>query len=248
MLENDEIVERSFPAAQLRVIYSNQRIAAATALNASVGPLLETCLSQTNSQGAYVYRLDGQDNVLELVAWRGSRPTDIPSYSVQVEQRVANWFLELSGNVAVEKRAWQDWRFQKLPEFLQNRFESTVSIPVLEEGKLSGIANFCQRQAGEYGVGEIAFLAGLSLPLGSILAKTRLESELADLNRKLADRKLFDRAKGILQARFGWTEEEAYYHLRRTSRQSRAPMRSVAQHVIQNAVLPSPWQEDQLRD
>ena len=248
MLQKQEISEGSISAKQLRVIYSSQRVAATTALHASVGPLLEVCLAQTNSLGAYVYRINGEDGVLELVAWRGSRPTDIPSYSVLLEPRIANWFLERTDNVALDKSAWQDWRFQNLPEFVQNRYESAVSIPVLEEGKLSGIANFCQLPPAKYGVSDIAFLAGLSLPLGSVLAKTRLESEIADLSRKLADRKLLDRAKGILQSRFGWTEEEAYYHMRRTSRQSRAPMRSVARHVIQNAVLPSPWQEDHLRD
>jgi AmiR/NasT family two-component response regulator len=48
----------------------------------------------------------------------------------------------------------------------------------------------------------------------------------------LADRKLLDRAKGLLQASFQWTEEEAYLHLRRTSRQRRTPMRDIAREVI----------------
>jgi GAF domain-containing protein len=248
MLPNEEVVPRTSITSQLRVIYSNEKAGASTALNSSVGPLLEICLAQTNSQGAYVYRLNREDGILELIAWRGSRPSDIRTYSVQVERKVAIWYWGLAANTILEKSAWQDWRFENLPEFLQNSFESTISVPVLEEGKLSGVANFCHRPQTKYSASEIAFLAGLSLPLGSILAKTRLELEIEELSRKLADRKLFDRAKGILQARFGWTEEEAYYHLRRTSRQSRAPMRNVAQHVIQNSVLPSPWQEDQLRD
>jgi GAF domain-containing protein len=248
IMQNDEIIDPTLRVSQLRVIYSNQKVAATTALSSAIGPLLEICLAQTNSQGAYVYRLDGEDNVLELIAWRGSRPTDIPSYSVQVDGKASSWYRGLTTTTVLEKSAWQDWRFQNLPEFLQNRFESTVSIPVLEDGKLSGIANFCHRPATNYTLEQIAFLAGLSLPLGSLLAKTRLESELEEVNRKLEDRKLLDRAKGVLQARFGWTEEEAYYQLRRTSRQSRAPMRSIAQHVIQNSVLPSRWQEAQLHD
>jgi GAF domain-containing protein len=248
IMPNDEILQPGLPAHQLRVIYSYQNVAATTALSSAIGPLLEICLAQTNSQGAYVYRLDGEDNVLELIAWRGCPPTDIPAYSVQVNGRASRWYRDLTANTIVEKSAWQDWRFENLPEFLQNRFESAVSIPVLEEGKLSGIANFCHRPATNYTAELIAFLAGLSLPIGSLLAKTRLESELEETNRKLEDRKLLDRAKGLLQARFGWTEAEAYYHLRRTSRQSRAPMRSVARHVIHNSVLPSRWQEAQLRD
>ena len=248
MMPTQEAIQQTLPSTRFRVIHSLQNIAATKALNSSIGPLLELGLAQSNSQGAYVYRLNGEDNVLELIAWRGARPSDIPSYSVQVDGKASSWYRGLTANSVLERSAWQDWRFQNLPEFLQNRFESVVSIPVLEEGKLSGVANFCRRQASSYGAGEVAFLAGLSLPLGSILAKTRLESEVEKLNRQLSDRKLLERAEGVLQSRFGWTEEEAYYHLRRTSRQSRAPMRNIAQHVIQNLVLPSPWQEADLRD
>ena len=76
----------------------------------------------------------------------------------------------------------------------------------------------------------------ISLPLGALLAdstaRVKLESEVEALSRKLADRKLLDRAKGLLQASFQWTEEEAYLHLRRTSRQRRTPMRDIAREVI----------------
>jgi len=42
----------------------------------------------------------------------------------------------------------------------------------------------------------------------------------------------FDRAKGLLQVSYQWTEEEAYLHLRRTSRQRRQPMREIAREII----------------
>jgi hypothetical protein len=69
------------------------------------------------------------------------------------------------------KPLWQDWRFQSLLEFLQNRFGSVVSISVLEEGRLAGLANFCRGAGPSYSASDIAFLAGLSLPLGGILAR-----------------------------------------------------------------------------
>lgn len=188
-MQTQEAIQQTLLPTQFRVIHSSQNIAATKALNSSIGPLLELGLAQSNSQGAYIYRLNGEDDVLELIAWRGARPSDIPSYSVQVDGKASGWYRSLTGNSVLEKSAWQDWRFQNLPEFPQNRFESVVSIPVLEEGKLAGVANFCRRQASSYAASEIAFLAGLSLPLGSILAKTRLESEVEKLNRQLADRK-----------------------------------------------------------
>ena len=64
----------------------------------------------------------------------------------------------------------------------------------------------------------------------------KLETEVEALSRKLADRKLLDRAKGLLQASHQWTEEEAYLHLRRTSRQRRTPMRDVAREIIDQII------------
>ena len=62
--------------------------------------------------------------------------------------------------------------------------------------------------------------------------RVQLESTVEELSRKLADRKLFDRAKGLLQVSYQWTEEQAYLHLRRTSRQRRTPMRDIAREII----------------
>ena len=61
-----------------------------------------------------------------------------------------------------------------------------------------------------------------------------LRREIEKLTQKLAARRILERAKGILQADFGWTEEEAYLHVRRLSRQNRIPMREIAVNVIES--------------
>ena len=61
-----------------------------------------------------------------------------------------------------------------------------------------------------------------------------LRREIEKLTQKLAARRILERAKGILQADFGWTEEEAYLHVRRLSRQNRIPMREIAINVIES--------------
>ena len=62
------------------------------------------------------------------------------------------------------------------------------------------------------------------------LRAVRIEN--SQLERRLAERKIIERAKGILQVQFTWTEEEAYYHIRRTSRQQRTPMVTIARRII----------------
>jgi AmiR/NasT family two-component response regulator len=59
-----------------------------------------------------------------------------------------------------------------------------------------------------------------------------LESEVADLQQRFETRKVVDRAKGLLQTRFGMTEPEAFRWIQKTSMDKRLTMREVAQAVI----------------
>jgi response regulator NasT len=65
----------------------------------------------------------------------------------------------------------------------------------------------------------------------------RLREELADANRKLEERKLVDRAKGILMKTCGMSEEEAYQGLRRLAMDRGKRVGEVAQQVIDMAGL-----------
>jgi two-component system, response regulator PdtaR len=62
-----------------------------------------------------------------------------------------------------------------------------------------------------------------------------LESEIADLGERLATRKLVDRAKGLLQEKFGMSEPEAFRWIQKTSMDKRLTMREVASAVIASA-------------
>jgi len=61
----------------------------------------------------------------------------------------------------------------------------------------------------------------------------RLRANLKVVSRRLASRKLVERAKGVLQAERGLSEEQAYEHLRRTSRRRRIPLTELAEEVLQ---------------
>jgi AmiR/NasT family two-component response regulator len=71
------------------------------------------------------------------------------------------------------------------------------------------------------------------LPLAALLKASTLREELQKMVQLLADRKALDRAKGLLQEALGWSEEHAYLHMRRLSRQQRMPMREIARQLIE---------------
>ena len=64
---------------------------------------------------------------------------------------------------------------------------------------------------------------------------TALEAEVADLTERLETRKVVDRAKGVLQTRFGLTEPEAFRWIQKAAMDKRTSMRDVARVVIEES-------------
>ena len=62
-----------------------------------------------------------------------------------------------------------------------------------------------------------------------------LNAELADLKESLETRKLLDRAKGILMAAHGMTEQEAYRKLQQFSMAQRISLKELAEKIIKSA-------------
>ncbi|HEU4539574.1 MAG TPA: response regulator [Jiangellaceae bacterium] len=68
---------------------------------------------------------------------------------------------------------------------------------------------------------------------------SQLEREIADLTDRLETRKLVDRAKGLLQTKFGLSEPEAFRWIQKAAMDKRTTMRDVAQVVIAETAAPS---------
>ncbi len=64
-----------------------------------------------------------------------------------------------------------------------------------------------------------------------------LRSERDEATRKLADRKVLDRAKGVLMKARGMSEDEAYAALRRLAMDRKQPIAQVATQVLEMAAL-----------
>jgi len=68
-------------------------------------------------------------------------------------------------------------------------------------------------------------------------AFARLQRELTEARTELAERKLIDRAKGIVMKAKGLSEDEAYALLRRTAMNRKCKISDIAQSIITSAEL-----------
>ncbi len=72
----------------------------------------------------------------------------------------------------------------------------------------------------------------LSVALARFRQEQKLLHELADTKHKLAERKVIDRAKGLLMNRHGMSEDQAYQRLRTMAMNKNLKLAEVAQRIL----------------
>jgi two-component system, response regulator PdtaR len=78
-------------------------------------------------------------------------------------------------------------------------------------------------------------LAAVRVALARADEHRELQQSVADLEAKLAARKLIERAKGKLMEQFGLTEEQAFTRMRRAAMDRQLPLVEIAKRVLEAA-------------
>ena len=76
-------------------------------------------------------------------------------------------------------------------------------------------------------------VAGVRAPLPRAPDRRELQGTVDDLESKLADRKVIERAKGRLMEQFGLTEDQAYTRMRRAAMDRQLPLAEIAKRVLE---------------
>jgi len=82
--------------------------------------------------------------------------------------------------------------------------------------------------------GKRDLVPAVELAMSRFAELQALEAEVAGLTDQLATRKVVDRAKGLLMARNGMTEPDAFRWIQRTAMDRRSTMKAVAEAVLEN--------------
>src|SRR6187401_1945155 len=208
----------------------SSRIAAADPLHAVLARVVSFVTSVVRCDSCFVYVLEQNDLVLR--ASKTPHPDIVGHLKLRVGQGITGWVAEHGQPVAVSTRAFEDSRFQVFNELPEDRYEAFLSVPVLSRGKLVGVINVQHRQPHVHSQREMQTISMAGFLVGAEIEMARLEAENSQLSERLEERKVVDRAKGILQREMGLTEEEAYVTIQRQSRQRRKTKKEIAEAII----------------
>ena len=209
-----------------------------------LAPLFDAVLSSVNANAAFLYAIDQPGTTLQLKFARcAAGPGFIDRLAVAFRDEEASFLLDLQ--TLVDANPSEDRRLEKLPEVLQYRFARLLVVPLRVDQNLVGLLTVGRSSAKAFDKDQIASVSALARTLAAGLHNDRLNSHVhqlsqeldqvrhrtAELERKLEERKLIERAKGLLQQQ-GLSEAAAYLQIRINSRRRRVTMAETAREII----------------
>jgi uroporphyrinogen-III synthase len=204
-----------------------------------LGEVLGLAAQATDCDACLIYLFDRATNEMVLHASQVPHTADLGKLRIKVGEGVTGWVAENKSAVALGKNASADPRFKRFQTLVEDTYEAFLSVPLVCGGDLIGVVNVHHRLPHEHSAEEIALMTFIGEQLGVTIAKSLLErenarliEETAEMKRELETRKIVERAKGLLQRKFGISEEDAYFRLRNQSRRLRRPMRALAEAII----------------
>jgi signal transduction protein with GAF and PtsI domain len=208
-------------------------------LDEMLGEIVGLAARVTGCDACLVYLAETETNELVLRASQVPHAADLGHLRMKIGEGVTGWVAEHQSPVALTSNAAADPRFKMFPALIEDTYESFLSVPVINKGKVIGVINMHHRERHDHKVEEITTIQFIGEQMGSAIAKSlleednaRLAAETEEMKRQLETRKAVERAKGILQRRHNLTEEEAYLRMRNESRRLRRPMKELADAII----------------
>jgi GAF domain-containing protein len=217
-----------------------------------LAPLFDTVLASVNASAIFLYAADQTGARLQLKLARCTAGAGfIDRLAVAFRDDDARFLRDL--RTPLDARPAEEPRVEKLPEVLQYRFERLLLVPLRWGDGLAGLLTAGRRGAQRFDAGEVESLVALGRTLAAGLHNDQLDGHVrqlsreleefrakaAELERKLEERKLVERAKGLLQVQ-GLTEEAAYLQIRLVSRRRRVTMAETAREIIERNEIVQP--------
>lgn len=199
--------------------------------------VVDLCWEGFAADSCLLYLLDAKTGELVLSASSNAHPDQIGNLRLTLGEGITGWVARQRRPVAIGAAASRDPRFKFHPSLPEDSFEAFLSAPILAGDETLGVMNIQHRAAREHSPLEVKAAASLSLLLAAALMRDRWEARCKAAEQSLEERKLVERAKGILQQELGLSEEQAYQRLKQESRRNRRPMAAVAQALLTSRAL-----------
>jgi len=214
-----------------------QKISTAASLTDVLKEAIEFVNATLPGTCCLIYVREASDFALR--ACTEPEPEILHEQNFKIGQDAANWLAEQVAPILIPFSAHKDPRFKFIRRLTDGDCEAVAIIPMVIGGGLVGAILAKDSAEHWYGQREVGLLSTLGFLIGTEIERTRLERENAEIEQKLKERNIVERAKKLLQDDLNISEEDAYLALQRESKRRRKPMNELAEAIVLSKALRS---------
>lgn len=179
-----------------------------------------------------IYFYDQHKKEAVLIGSGKPHEEEIGQIIMKQGEGITTWVAEYKQTVAIEEKAYQDKRFKFFKELPEDRYESFLSVPIMNDTGVVGVINLQNRQPMEFTKEQIMTIESLVKIIASAFTKIVLERKVTKLENQLEERKIIERAKGVLMKVKNIPEDKAFAFLRTEAMNKRKTMKEIAEAVL----------------
>ena len=144
----------------------------------------------------------------------------------------------IAGKVAVQNSPMSVYDLSREPEYkykdiaAKEGLKSLLSVPLAVRGKVIGVLNNYTSYPHKFTKNEINILTTVANQAAIVIENAELMVKTKVVQEELENRKLVERAKGILMREQAIGEEEAFRKIQKQSMDLRKSMREIAEAII----------------
>jgi uroporphyrinogen-III synthase len=173
-----------------------------------------------------------QNKKLTLFASKKPHKNLLGKIVLKKGEGITGWVAEHKKTVAIKEKAYLDPRFKFFKELPEDRYEAFLSVPIIDKQGLVGVINLQNKKPRIFSKRERQMVEIFASVIASGLRKVILQDTVGFLEEKLEERKIVEKAKGILMKKESLTEEEAYQKMQKEAMKKRKKLKEIAEAVI----------------
>lgn len=179
-----------------------------------------------------IYFFDREEEKLILCASNKTRTQAIGNVTMNIGEGITGWVAEHGELVVLEKEAYNDERFKFFKELPEDKYEAFLSVPIKDKVGVIGIINLQHKKPYAFSTEQIQLIQAVVRIVASAFESVVLSRKVSRLEEKLTERKLVERAKGVLMKREKMSENAAYTMIRKEAMKKRKSMRDIAEAIL----------------
>jgi len=179
-----------------------------------------------------IYFHDRENKKSTLVASSMPHKTDLGNITMIDGEGITGWVAQNKKTVVIEKNAYKDDRFKFFKELPEDKFEAFLSVPIFDGNGVVGVMNFQNKVPFKFDTESAEAIEAIAKIIASAFAKKVSDRKVIDLEEKLLERKIIEKAKGILMEKYHLSENDAFKKIRSEAMDKRKSMRQMAEAII----------------